>query len=648
MIQDPLFQLLLLLALMVGLVMLAQRCHLPASIAYLVVGMLLSPHTIGPSIDDAIIHQVAEYGIVFLLFTIGLSFTPAQVYALRHTILGLGLGQVALTTLLVMALFMACGISATAAFVIGAVAAQSSTTIISKQLSEQQEENSPPGRLAVSLSVFQDITAVPFIVVIPVLGTAMASEIVTDLGYALVKAAIAMTLVILAGKTLLRPLFQQVASRKSTELFTLSVFLVCLLAAFATGQLGLSMAFGAFLAGMVLGETEFRHQVESSIRPFRDVLLGLFFVSIGMLVEPAAVSSVWPYALAGALLLLLIKTLLVLILVKLKGHDWQFAWRTALILAVGGEFGFALLALSGDVLTPEQTQAMLSMVLLSMLFASLLIKFNQQMAVALSPKISSTSQLADLPVATPENPQVIIAGYGRIGQILGNFLEAQQIAFVAIETDARLVEQVRLAGEPVFYGDAANPEVLQALNIQQATLLLIAHDDLASALTTLRWSKQLNPACRVLIRTRDESQLSQLKVAGADEVVPETLEAGMMMVSQALLTLQIDPKRVAKLIEQQRRARYPLLHQLILPAEDRATELGQLVPVELPQQHPWIGQAINQLPFGPVTVQVLVRNGQRITNPRNDYQLQAGDVLVLFGLPEDLRNVQQYLELTVS
>lgn len=643
MLHDPLFQLLLLLTLMVALVLCAQRLHVPARIAYLLVGVLLSPHTAGPSLDDAIIHQVAEYGIVFLLFTIGLNFTPAQIYALRHTILRLGLGQVGLTTLGVMLLLMLLGLDAAAAFVIGAVAAQSSTTIISKQLSEQQQEHSPPGRLALSLSVFQDITAVPFIVVIPVLGSAMASDIAGELGIALLKATVAMGLVIISGKTLLQPLFRQVANRKSTELFTLTVFLVCLLAAFATGQLGLSMAFGAFLAGMVLGETEFRHQVESSIRPFRDVLLGLFFVSIGMLVDPAALWPVWPLALAGALCMLLFKTLLVLMLVRWHGHDWLFAWRTGLILAVGGEFGFALLAISGNVLTGPQTQIMLGLVLMSMLFASVLIKFNLPLSRWLSPAPDIPDPVTAPP--TPPAAQVIIAGYGRIGQILGNFLEAQQIGFVAIENDARLVAQVRLAGEPVYFGDAANPEILQSIGISQARLLLIAHDDLASALTTLRWSKQLNPDCRVLIRTRDESQLAQLRAAGADEVVPETLEAGMMMVSQALLSLNIEPKKVARLLAEQRRQRYPLLHQLILPADDSATVHGQLLPMVLPQNHPWQGQPLSALPLQAVSVQALIRNQQRLSHPSADTLLQSGDVLLLFGLPEDLQQVQQYLEL---
>lgn len=644
MFGDPLFQILLMLALMVSMVLLSQRFHLPASVAYLLVGVLLSPHTVGPSLDDPIILQVAEFGIVFLLFTIGLSFTPAQVYALRHTMLMLGLGQVALTTLLVMALLMLLGLPAATAFVMGAIAAQSSTTVISKQLSEQAEDQSPPGRLAVSISVFQDVTAVPFIVVIPVLGSALATDIAADLGIAMLKAVLAMALVILLGRTLLRPLFHQVASKKSTELFTLTVFLVCLLAAFATQSLGLSMAFGAFLAGMVLGETEFRHQVESTIRPFRDVLLGLFFISIGMLVNPQALAPVWPLAVLAALLLLSIKALLVLALVRLKGHDWQHAWRTALMLAVGGEFGFALLALSGGLLSPAQTQITLGAVLLSMLLASMLIKFNQQLAMWLSPPPPTSAEPTIAAVPVPERA-VIIAGYGRIGQILGNFLEAEQIAFIAVDSDATLVRQARLAAEPVCFGDAANPEVLQSIGIAAAPLLLIAHDNLAAALTTLRWSKQLNPQCRVLVRTRDESQLSLLKAAGADEVIPETLEAGMMMVSQALLSLKVAPAKVARLIAQQRRQRYPLLHQLILPADDQAAAHGQLWPVVLPAGHPWVQQPLHSLPLGDIRVQALVRDQQRQLAPAADTVLQGGDVLVLFGLPDALQQLEQYLEL---
>ncbi|MDX5433964.1 MAG: cation:proton antiporter, partial [Halomonas sp.] len=321
MLEQTLVQMRLLLGGTVFVVLVFQRMRIPPSLAYLLVGVMLGSHTAGPVVAGQGIRVIAEFGIVFLLFTIGLSFSLPQIYALRHTILGLGTAQVSLTTAIVGLIAWLSGLPASAAFVVGAVFAQSSTTIISKQLMEQGENQTRHGRLGTTMSVFQDITAVPFVVVIPVLGVAAMQEVAGALGMALLKAGLAFGIVLLSGRYLLKPLFHLVAERRSAELFTLTVLFVSLVAAWTTQSLGLSMAFGAFLAGMVLGDTEFRHQVEATIRPFRDVLLGLFFVSIGMLIEPAALPGIWLEALLGTLLLLGSKVLLVTGIVRYSGVD---------------------------------------------------------------------------------------------------------------------------------------------------------------------------------------------------------------------------------------------------------------------------------------------------------------------------------------
>ena len=270
-------------------------------------------------------------------------------HALRHQILGLGTGQVVFTTLLVGIILWLLGLSVSAAFVIGAVFAQSSTTIISSLLTEQGEENTQHGRLGLALSVFQDVTAVPFLVIIPLLGVSISAYVLAgSLGWALANAVLAFGLVFYVGRWLLRPLFHLISERKSLEMFTLAVLLVALLAAWTTNSLGLSLAFGGFLAGMMLGETEFRHQVESSIRPFRDVLLGLFFIGIGMRFNPAAILPIWYFAVFGAFLIITIKTLTVAAMVRGIGINAQVAWRAGLMLSVGGEFGLALIAIALD------------------------------------------------------------------------------------------------------------------------------------------------------------------------------------------------------------------------------------------------------------------------------------------------------------
>ena len=292
--MEHLAQILLLLAVAITVVVTFQRLHVPTSLGYLLVGVILGPYTVGPTVSIPEFQAIAEFGVVFLLFTIGLNFSLPRLQALRHQVFGLGTEQVVLTTLLVGIVAWLAGLPVTVAFVFGAVFAQSSTTIIASLLNERSEENSQHGRLGLAISVFQDVTAVPFLVIIPVLGTSVAAGVLAGtLGWAVAKAVLAFALVFMTGRWLLRPLFHIVSERRSLEMFTLSVLLIALLAAWTTSSLGLSLAFGGFLAGMMLGETEFRHQVESSIRPFRDVLLGLFFIGIGMRFDPSAIPPIW-------------------------------------------------------------------------------------------------------------------------------------------------------------------------------------------------------------------------------------------------------------------------------------------------------------------------------------------------------------------
>lgn len=463
--MDNLAQVILLLAVAVAVAIMVafQRLHVPTSLGYLLVGLILGPHTAGPTVNVAGFKVLAEFGVVFLLFSIGLNYSLPQLHAMRHQILGLGTAQVVLTTVVVAVLLWLAGISAVVAFVIGAVFAQSSSTIIGRQLGEQSEDGSPHGsphgRLGLAISVFQDVTAVPFLILIPVLGTATGMDkLAGELGWAMAKAVLAFAFVFYAARWALRPFFHRVAERRSAELFTLTVLLVVLAAAWTTSSLGLSLAFGAFLAGMMLGETEFRHQVESSIRPFRDVLLGLFFVGIGMLIDPASLPRIWHWALMGALLLLLTKIIVVVVIVRASGMDALAAWRTALLLAVGGEFGFALLAvaLGAGVIAQETGQIVLNAVLFSMIGGVLLIRYNDMIAARLARPTAEASPLAD-PLAGLPSPQVLIGGYGRVGHTIAVLLKSSGVDFLAFDTDPKRVQQGQADGHAVLYGDTADP-----------------------------------------------------------------------------------------------------------------------------------------------------------------------------------------------
>lgn len=657
MLEQALVQLLLLLGLTVSVVLLFQRLQIPPSLGYLLVGVLLGTHTAGPVVSNDYLPMIAEFGIVFLLFSIGLNFSIAQIYALRHQILGLGTAQVALTTAVVALMLWWLGVPGAAAFVIGAVFAQSSTTVIVKQLSEQGEEQTRHGRLGTTLSVFQDITAVPFVVIIPVLGVAAAHEVAGALGMALVKAVLAFFVVFLVGRYLLRRFFHLVTQRRSAELFTLTVLFVSLVAAWVTKSLGLSMAFGAFLVGMMLGETEFRHQVEATIRPFRDVLLGLFFISIGMLFDPTLLPQIWKEALLGAIALLGIKLVLVTVIVSLAGVDRQTAFRTGMVLAVGGEFGFALLALGleASMLPDLNAQIALTSVLLSMVLAPFLIRYNQPLAARLfAPGASQKAadlQNQDVEARAREaDKHVVICGFGRIGQTVCRFLEQEQVAYIATDLDPDRVRTARLVGQPVHYGDSSDPAVLEALGVGRASLLVISHDDLTAALKTLKHARELNADITIMVRTRDETHVEELRQAGATEVIPETLEAGMMLVSHALLALKMPLYRVARCIEAQRHSRYQMLRELfpsqaenlITPDSDK---VDHLQPVVLDVASPALGKTITELALDQdkLVLTALVRDGRRMLSPLPATRLEAGDVLVLFGSAEDLKQAQQSL-----
>jgi CPA2 family monovalent cation:H+ antiporter-2 len=567
-VDEPLVQLLLLLGAAVAIVAVMHRLRGPSVLGYLLVGVLLGPYTPGPVIEGHQLRLLAEYGIVFLLFTIGLNFSLPQIHALRHVVLGLGTAQVVLTTAVVGLAAWLAGLPPAAAFVVGAVFAQSSTAIIGRQLEEQREEQSRHGRLGLAMSVFQDVTAVPFVVVIPVLGLAAdAQGLTASLGVALAKGVFAFALVFLAGRWLLRPFFQAIAARRSAELFTLTVLFVSLTAAWLTSTLGLSMAFGAFLVGMMLGETEFRHQVESAIRPFRDVLLGLFFIGIGMLFDLSAIPDVWHLALAGALVLLATKTLLVAGVVRAAGVDGSTSWRTGLLLAVGGEFGFALLAIAyqaGVIATREEQVALMS-VLLSMVVAPFLIRHNGALARILSGGAqapdASEGPLGGALAHAHLQDHVIVCGYGRVGHAVATLLDTSGVPFVAYDTDLARVAQGRAAGHLVLYGDVADPELLATAQAERAALVVVTIDQSDTALRTITALRAGHPRVPIIARARDLADSGRLQEAGATLAYPEAIEASLRLGAAALEMVGASPDNVEELLRGVRIRDYELVRE---------------------------------------------------------------------------------------
>jgi CPA2 family monovalent cation:H+ antiporter-2 len=548
-------QILLLLGVALAVVLACQRLRVPSALGYLLVGVILGPHTVGPTVQIPEFAALAEFGVVFLLFTIGLNFSLPQLRALRHKVLGLGTGQVVFTTAAVGLAGWLAGLPAAAAFVLGAVFAQSSTTIIASLLKERGEDNAPHGRLGLAMSVFQDVTAVPFLVVIPVLGVAASAEMLAGaLTWAMAKALLALALVFLVGRLLLRRLIHHVAEGRSAEMFTLTVLLIALLAAWTTHGLGLSLAFGGFLAGMILGETEFRHQVEATMRPFRDVLLGLFFVGIGMLFDPAAVWPALHWALLGAAVILASKLLIVAAIVRRTGLPLEQAWRTALLLAVGGEFGLALVAIALDarVVDAALGQIAISAVLLSMVVGAVLIRFNGAIAARLAGTAGPRHGLHgadELPVTEGRPGPVVIGGYGRVGHTIAVLLHSRGIPFVAFDTDPQRVAQGRADGHAVSYGDIADPELHAAIHVDRAALVLLAVDHAGTALKALALLRSACPHVPVVARARNLEESAALLQAGAAHAYPEAIEASLRLGATALQMLRVPAEEIEQVVQ---------------------------------------------------------------------------------------------------
>ncbi|MCP5424732.1 MAG: cation:proton antiporter [Gammaproteobacteria bacterium] len=652
--HSNLTDILTLLALSVVMVAALRKLNLPPILGYLCVGVLVGPNALGWLEDSATTHLLGEIGVVFLLFTLGLEFSIPQLLALRKPLLGLGGAQVLGAALSGGLIAWASGISAPAALVMGGALAMSSTAIVVKQLTEQLELQSLQGRLALGILLFQDLAAVPFLVMIPILA-GESHTLGLALSMAFGKGVVACVSLLALGRWLLRPLFHQIAASRSAELFTLTVLLVSLAAAWVTYLLGLSLALGAFLAGMMLSETEYRHQIESDIRPFRDVLLGLFFIIVGMQLAWPMLPTIWPWVLLLTLGLVLGKGLFIALLTRLAGYDRATALRTGAVLAQGGEFGFALLALAlqQGLVNDAQSQPILASIIVSMALAPLIIRHNSLLSKALfaTQPGGAARQAREIASATRTfQGHVIICGFGRIGQNMARFLRDEGFTYVALDLEPGRIKAAWEAGEWVFYGDATHRDILQAAGMTQARALIITFADPRSALRILRHARSLRKDLPILVRTRDDTNLDQLLEEGATEVVPETLESSLMLAVQLLLLLEVPIGRVVRRMRQVRGDRYQMLRMFFRRSEaERRPEMGRdherLRSVFLPSEAFAVDKPLGELRLTELGVSITAvrRAGIRGDEPLADLRLAAGDILVLGGTPEQLARAEERL-----
>ena len=644
---NPLQPVLILLATAVLAVVIFRLLRLPPMLGYLLAGVIIGPHALGWIAESDETRHLAEFGVVFLMFSIGLEFSLPKLVAMKRIVFGFGTAQVVISMLLVMAVAWVIGLDWRVGFVLGGALAMSSTAIVIKMLAERVELNSAHGRQVIGVLLFQDLMVIPLLIIVPALATEIDSD-ANDFAMAILKVIVVLAIILFFGQKLMRPWFHLVASQRSSELFVLNVLLVTLGLAWLTELAGLSLALGAFLAGMLISETEYRYQVEDDIKPFRDVLLGLFFVTIGMLLDMQVVieNFLWVFVILATLILM--KTGIIAGLSRLFGTDSSVAVRAGMNLAQAGEFGFVLLAQAGAIGVIENSvlQPVLAAMVLSMLIAPFMIEYSEPMIQRFysSEWMHRAMQITSIAAQTMTTQNhVIICGYGRSGQSMSRILEQESIPFIALDLDPRRIREATNAGESVVYGDAARREVLIAAGLMRAKVLVVSYADTISTLKILRHVQELRPKLSVVVRTRDDSDIDLLKDAGATEVVAEIMEGSLMLAFHALMFVDVSTGRILRRIREIREQRYSLLRGFYYGVTDE-TENGseelfpRLLTITIIPGAAAINKTLGDIDLASLAVEVTAVRRRNIRGllPTSETRLEADDVVVLRGTQDNL------------
>lgn len=639
--------LLYLLAAVLGVVT-CRMLRLPPMLGYLVVGVLIGPNALALAQNSGGIRYLAEFGVVFLMFVIGLEFSLPKLRTMKRHVFGLGMSQVVLTVLLTtvgsllltMLLPTWWNVSWQTALALGGAMAMSSTAIVIKMVAERLELESEHGKRVLGILLFQDLAVVPLLVIIPALA-AEPEDLLRALAWATLKAVLLLGLLLTGGQKLMRWWLTLVARRKSDELFMLNLLLITLGLAWLTEHAGLSLALGAFVAGMLISETEFKHQVETDIRPFHDVLLGLFFITIGMMLDWRLVLDSWPLVLLLLAVPVAFKLALITAITRAFGAPTGVALRTGLYLAQAGEFGLVLLTLAGqnNLVPPSLFNPILAAMVLSMLLTPFAILYANSIVTRLvgSDWLMQSVQMTSIArKAINADKHVIICGYGRCGQNLARLLEAEGIPYMALDLDPDRVRQAAAAGHSVVFGDAARLQALIAAGLHRASAVVVTYLDTANALKVLRHTHAQAAHVPVVVRTVDDVDLEKLRAAGATEVVPEAIEASLMLASHALALVGVPMRRVIRVVQDQRDARYNLLRGYFHGADDDGVDEidhERLNTVTLPAGGRNVGKTLGSLALHAVGVRVVsLRRASGRPHPLSDETvLESGDSVVISG-----------------
>ena len=643
-----------LMAVAVITVWLFKRINLPPILAYLFCGILAGPDLLALFEHPEDMENFAELGVVFLLFSLGLEFSLSKMLAMRHLVFGVGLAQMLSTTLVFMGLAYLLGFDIKASFVIGGIIALSSTAIVIKQTSDLGILNTPRAQIAVSILLLQDLAVVPLLILVPLLAADSEQSLGIAISMAFLKGVLVVAILLSIGKWILPKVFSEVARTRTDELFVLTTIMVALMAAGLAFSFGLSMALGAFLAGMMLGESQYKHQLEADIRPFRDILMGLFFITIGMRLELHNLPEQIHWALLGLVIIVILKVVLIRISAVIFKLGKQNAWAAGLKLCQLGEFSFVLAALAVDhaILSSEQGSLLLTIGVMSMAITPWLVAKSPQIAKAISPE--SMPDVKGLQQVSTQDKQltdhVLIFGFGRVGQSVSRLLKIEAIPYMVVDSDPVRVQESQTAGEPVYFGDVKQKDILRSVGIERARLVLITFDQHEKAISVIHLVKSMYPDLPVVVRTRKDHRMQELLGAGASQVVPEILEGSLMLVTQVLQLSGVPMSRILKRVRKERKGHYANMHGFF---PGKTTEIDYTKQNKLEFMHAVIltkdayavGKSLQQLDLQQqqINVKGLRRDNHELPEPDKNMLLLAGDVIVIVAKLHKVERAERFL-----
>ncbi len=548
------------------IVPLFRRMRISPILGYLAVGALIGPPALAVVSDPDQVRHFAELGVIFLLFTIGLELSFERLRTFSRLIFGFGTAQVLVTAVAIGAIAWLWGNGPEASIIIGLCLALSSTAMVMQLLYERGEIAASHGRASFAVLLFQDLAVVPILILVAAFGAEGSGNVWADVGGALLRAVVAVAAILILGRYVLRYLFRTVAQTRSVDVFTAMMLLAILATSLATGYAGLSMALGAFLAGLLLAETEFRHQIEGEIEPFKGLLLGLFFISVGMSLDFGQVADKLGWVAVSVIGLIALKTLITFALALAFGLPRHDAIRTALYLGEAGEFAFVVIGqatLAYKLMPAEVGQFMVILAGLSMALTPLLAALAGQLGRALQP---DSGEIETNEAETRGlSGHVVIAGFGRVGQTVAAVLRSQTVPYVALDMDSARVRRHRNGAEPVYFGDAARAEVLRRAGVERAAVMLVTMDNPDAAGRCVDAARRLWPELHILVRARDSGHSDELHRLGANAVVPETLEASLQLSGHVLRTLGVPGETVSAQLDRIRGHGYDEVRKAIDP-----------------------------------------------------------------------------------